>query len=250
MSWWDRNIGEPGKLPLLLCFAAFIVTFLGTRTITRLIRAGRGPFKNNVSESGVHIHHAVPGIILLVAASLLAVSPADGTPWREVAAAAIGVGASLVLDEFALILHLDDVYWAQEGRVSVEMVSLATAFMGLVLIGGAPFGVNGIEAGELGVRLGAIVGMVVNVGLVLVNVFKGKVRLALLAAFVPLVSWIGAIRLARPGSRWARRYDAATLQRATERVARFDARWDPITTKLSNLVAGAVSTEADTRPGS
>ena len=191
-----------------------------------------------MSGSGLHIHHAVPGIVLLIAASLLAVSPADGTPWREIAAVAIGVGASLVLDEFALILHLDDVYWSQEGRVSVEMVSLASASMGLVLIGGAPFGVDGVEARELGVRLGAIGGMVLNVGLVLVNVFKGKVRLALLAAFMPVVSWIGAIRLARPGSRWARRYDAATLQRASERVARFDARWDPITTRLGNLVAG------------
>ena len=249
-GWWERNISEPGKLPLLLCFAAFITTFLATRTITRLIRAGRGPFKNNVSEGGVHIHHAIPGIILLVVGSLLAVSPATDSPWREIAAVAVGIGMSLVLDEFALILHLDDVYWSAEGRVSVEMVSLAVASMGLVLIGGVPFGVEDIGDGELSVRLGAIVTMVINVALVLVNVVKGKSRLALFAAFVPVVSWTGAIRLARPGSRWARRYDDAKLAKATERVKRFDARWEPITTKLSNLVAGDVSPpeHADHRP--
>ena len=43
-GWWERNISEPGKLPLLLCFLAFVVTFLATRAITRSIRAGRGPF--------------------------------------------------------------------------------------------------------------------------------------------------------------------------------------------------------------
>jgi hypothetical protein len=53
------------NLPFV-CFAAFVVTFVATRDITRMIRAGRGPFHDDVSSSGVHIHHAVPGIILLI----------------------------------------------------------------------------------------------------------------------------------------------------------------------------------------
>ena len=71
-DWWYDNIIEPGKLPMLLCLGAFVVTFVLTRVITRLIRAGIGPFKNNVSAGGVHIHHAVPGIILLIIGSLMA----------------------------------------------------------------------------------------------------------------------------------------------------------------------------------
>ncbi|GAA4957826.1 hypothetical protein GCM10023238_25670 [Streptomyces heliomycini] len=53
-----------------------------------------------------------------------------------------GIGAGLVLDEFALILHLDDVYWTEAGRKSVEAVVLTAALVGLLLAGFAPFGVN------------------------------------------------------------------------------------------------------------
>ena len=120
-------------MPLLVCFGAFVLTFLTTRTITRMIRAGKGPFHDNVSDSGLHVHHAVPGIILLVIGAFLAVGTgASDTAWDVVAALLVGVGTSLVLDEFALILHLQDVCWADEGRISVEMVSLAMACLGLV----------------------------------------------------------------------------------------------------------------------
>jgi hypothetical protein len=65
-SWWHRDVIAAGKLPLGLCFLAFVVTFVSTRTITRLIRDGRGPFRNHITASGTHIHHAVPGLILLI----------------------------------------------------------------------------------------------------------------------------------------------------------------------------------------
>lgn len=237
-EWWQRNIIEPRKLALLLCCAAFVVTFATTRTITRLIRSGRGPFKDNVSSSGLHVHHAVPGLILLVVGAILAIGAPPAPPWREIAGVLVGVGASLVLDEFALILHLDDVYWSAEGRVSVEMISLATAAMGFVLVGAVPFGVNDVGGAELTFRGGALVTMVVNVALVVVAVMKGKYKLALIGAFVPVVSALAAIRLARPKSRWARRYGEVELARATERAARFDARWDPIGDRLADLVAG------------
>ena len=59
-DWWQRNIVEPGKLPLLLALGSFVLTFVITRVVTRLIRAGKGPF-GNVQAGGVHIHHVVPG---------------------------------------------------------------------------------------------------------------------------------------------------------------------------------------------
>ena len=65
-SWWHRDVIAAGKLPLMLCFLAFVTTFVLTRTITRMIRDGRGPFRNQVTASGTHIHHSVPGIILLI----------------------------------------------------------------------------------------------------------------------------------------------------------------------------------------
>src|SRR5512138_1915303 len=99
-SWWQQDIVDAGKLPLLLCAASFVVTFLATRAITRMIRAGIGPFRDNVSASGTHVHHAVYGVVLLVLGALVAVGTA-GSPYRELAAVAVGAGTSLVLDEFA-----------------------------------------------------------------------------------------------------------------------------------------------------
>jgi hypothetical protein len=72
LSWWHRDVIAAGKLPLMLCFVSFVVTFVSTRTITRLIRDGRGPFRN-VTAGGTHVHHSVPGIILLMIGAFTAV---------------------------------------------------------------------------------------------------------------------------------------------------------------------------------
>ena len=150
-SWFQETIIEHERLPLLVCFAAFIVTFLTTRVITRMIRAGRGPFKNNVSAGGLHVHHAIPGVILLVAGSFTGIAVDLESPWSIIAGLLIGVGTSLVLDEFALILHLEDVYWKDEGRISVEMVSLAVAALGLLIFGVNPFAFETAEDTTLAV---------------------------------------------------------------------------------------------------
>ncbi|SNQ51295.1 membrane hypothetical protein [Frankia canadensis] len=151
-SWWDRDIVEPGKEALLLCLLAFMVTFLSTRTIVRLIRAGRGPFRN-VSAGGMHIHHVVPGTILLITGGLLAIGAPPHAPWRDIAGVVVGVGAALVLDEFALILHLRDVYWQPAGRASVTAVLLTAGVMGCVLLGFSPLGVNDVHQQEWAVRM-------------------------------------------------------------------------------------------------
>ncbi|HTU30079.1 MAG TPA: hypothetical protein VMF07_11910 [Solirubrobacteraceae bacterium] len=240
-SWWQRDVIEPGKLPLLVCFAAFVITFLTTRGITRAIRAGRGPF-HNITEGGTHVHHAVPGIILLVSGAFLAVDSTPHTAAAVIAAAAVGIGTSLVLDEFALILHLQDDYWTAEGRVSVEMVSLAFGCLGFMLVGIAPFGVNNMGDAELSLRIGGDAAAALTLATIAICAFKGKFKLALFGIFVPPLAWIGAIRLARPTSRWAkRRYDSRRQERAEARAAAFDKRWDPILDRISNLIAGKPS---------
>jgi hypothetical protein len=143
-SWWHRDVIAAGKLPLGLCFLAFVVTFASTRTITRLIRDGRGPFRNQVTASGTHIHHAVPGLILLIIGALTAVGGPGSLGWLCFAGVCVGIGMSLVLDEFALILHLQDVYWSGEGQLSVEAVSLVAACLGLALVGFSPLRVPDI----------------------------------------------------------------------------------------------------------
>ena len=204
-----------------------------------MIRAGRGPFRNLVTSSGTHIHHSVPGIILLIVGAFIAVATAGLGVWFGIAAVMIGAGVSLVLDEFALILHLQDVYWTNEGRLSVNLVSLTAAYLGLALTGLSPIGVDDVGGGELALRIGAI-GLVVLHGLlVLTCVLKGKYRLAVFALPIPGLAFGGAMRLARPGSVWARRrYSQARVAAATKRAERFDDRWSPWIDRWDSLVGG------------
>jgi len=240
-DWWYDNIIEPGKLPLLLLFGAFVVTFVLTRVITRMIRAGIGPFKNNVSASGVHIHHAVPGIILLIIGALMAVRGPE-SPWIEIAGVICGIGMSLILDEFALILHLEDVYWTDEGRISVELTGLTVACIGFVMLGTSPLGVDDLTVGELNIRITVITGLVINALLIVTCLLKGKYRAALISCFVPLVAWFCGIRLARPTSWWARKfYRGKRMARAVRRAENFDRHWDSKARWMSDLIAGAPS---------
>src|ERR1700685_3173584 len=199
-SWWHRDVIAAGKLPLGLCFLAFVVTFVSTRTITRLIRDGRGPFRNNVTASGTHVHHAVPGLILLMAGAFIAISGPGSLVWLCVAGVAVGMGMSLVLDELALILHLQDVYWSGEGQLSVEAVSLTAACLGLALVGVSPFGVKDVDGIELSLRLTATGFFLIDGVLAVICVLKGKYRSALFGLFLPPVALVSALRLGRPSS--------------------------------------------------
>jgi hypothetical protein len=240
--WWHNDVIEAGKLPLMLCFLSFVVTFVVTRTITRLIRDGRGPFKNDVTSSGTHIHHSVPGIILLIVGAFVAIGADDTLPWRCSAAVAIGIGVSLVLDEFALILHLQDVYWSDEGQLSVEAVSLAGACLGLALVGFNPLDINGISHVEQTVRLSATGVLVVDGVLAVICVLKGKYRTALFSVFVLPVGLIGAARLARPNSLWARhRYRGEREEHAEHRAAALDRRWKPVQVGWEDFLGGKPS---------
>src|SRR5215203_2947769 len=192
-SWFNEEIIRNDRLALFLCFVAFILTFITTRVITRMIRAGRGPFKNNVSSTGLHVHHAVPGVILLVVGAFVSVGTGSEVPWAEISGVLIGIGTSLVLDEFALILHLQDVYWTDEGRISVEMVSLATAALGLALVGLNPIDWSGEPDDNAQIGL-TVLGITSHLLLIVACVVKGKYKWALFGAFIPFISVIGAIR--------------------------------------------------------
>ena len=238
--WLHRNIVEPGKLPLLLALSAFVLTFLITRVVTRLIRAGKGPF-GNVSSGGVHIHHVVPGVVLAVVGGFGAVASGRHGFGAGLCAVVFGMGAGLVLDEFALILHLDDVYWSEEGRKSVEVVVLTAALVGLVLAGFSPFGVDDVTQGEAQDRGGVISSVVVNFLFAMGVLLKGKARMAIFSVIVPLVGIIGLIRLARPGSFWARRFYGRRPRaraRAMLRAYRHDKRWAGPRRKFQDLIAG------------
>jgi hypothetical protein len=241
-SWWQRDVTAAGKLPVMLLFLAFVVTFAVTRLITRMIRSGRGPFRNQVTSGGTHIHHSVPGIILLMVGAFTAIAAPDVTGWHCFSAIAVGIGMSLVLDEFALILHLQDVYWSGEGQLSVEAVSLTAACLGLVVCGFSPFNVKDADSIEISLRLTATGLLLVDGLFALICVLKGKYRTALFGLFLPPALIFGAVRLARPTSIWSRhRYQGKRLERAQRRAADFDKYFDPLQTDWVNLVGGKPS---------
>ncbi|MFD0371535.1 hypothetical protein [Streptomyces sp. NPDC059071] len=238
--WFSRNIVEPGKLPMFLALASFVLTFLVTRTVTRLIRAGKGPFRN-VSSGGVHIHHVVPGVVLTILGGFGAVGSGRHGVGAAVFAVVFGIGAGLVLDEFALVLHLDDVYWSDDGRKSVEVVVLTAALVLLVLAGFSPLGVNDVTAEERQDRATFILTLVLNFVLVLVTLVKGKFRMAVLGTLIPFVAIVGAVRLARPGSWWSRHlYGRRHRARARSRIRtyRHDKRWVRVRRRAQDLIGG------------
>lgn len=239
--WFDQNFVEPGKLPLLLALAAFVLTFGVTRVITRMIRAGKGPFRN-ITPGGVHVHHVVPGVVLSVVGGFGAVASGRHGVTAAVCAVVFGMGAGLVLDEFALIVHLDDVYWTEEGRRSVEVVVLTAALVLLVLGGFSPLGVDGLSDDQQQGRSGAVATVVVNFCFVLIALFKGKARMAVVGTLVPFVALVGAVRLARPTSVWAKRFYRdrhRARSRAVLRAYHHDVRWAGPRRRFQDLIGGA-----------
>jgi hypothetical protein len=211
--------------------AAFLITFLVTRAVTKAIRQGRGPFRNT-SVGGVHVHHQVYGIFLLLVVGTIEFTYRPDAPWVDILAALFGAGAALTLDEFALWLHLDDVYWAREGRSSVDAVLVASLIFALLLVGADPFDPDTGDGAP-----GIAVTVLINFGFAFVSILKGRTLLGVIGVFIPLLSLYAALRLARPTSAWARRrYDEHRMARAR---ARFPAgrrnRWD----RLVDLFASA-----------
>jgi hypothetical protein len=116
-GWWDL---DPCQRSVLVSWLAFTATFAAVRGVTYSIRAGRGPFKN-LSVGGEHLHHYMWGIGLLAGVGAAAIRGEERARRHRVVAVCYGSGLALVVDEFALLLDLRDVYWARQGRVSVDL---------------------------------------------------------------------------------------------------------------------------------
>ncbi|GAA3933431.1 hypothetical protein GCM10023085_13370 [Actinomadura viridis] len=210
-EFFALRIVHTGRLPLFAFFVAFIVTFVLTRVNVRLIRADVRWWFRNVKAGDVHIHHVVFGVVLMLVGGVAGFAvPDDYTGFVIAAAVVFGMGSALVLDEFALILHLRDVYWTEKGRASVDAVFVAIALTGMLLLGVRPVGFEGIEPGPgpgpAGLPLTAFyfASLVLNLVLAVVTLLKGKIWTGLIGLFVPFLLLVGAIRVARPASPWAR----------------------------------------------
>jgi hypothetical protein len=114
---------------------SFVVAFLSARSTTFILRRHErfGPFRN-VRLGRRHIHHYVPGIALAFIAGTGAIL-AGSEELEAKLAVPFGVGMGLTLDESALLLELDDVYWSREGLLSVQITLAVTAMLGAIALG-------------------------------------------------------------------------------------------------------------------
>jgi hypothetical protein len=261
------DVFPPERLPVAWLLLAFILTSLLTRIITRRIRAasdqpdagidtgtqaaiepgaragpenaGRGVLRD-IHVGGVHVHHQVWGILLSLLAALLLVAYQPGGIALDIIAGVLGAGAALALDEFAMWLHLRDVYWATEGRKSISALMTACAICLVLVLGADPLNIS--RAPDIGARITVAAIAAVNLLLSIVCLLKGKLPVALIGIFMPVVAYAGAWRLAKPGSWWARRrYDPGSRKdrRSRRRFGpRYQRRWERIRDLIGGTPAG------------
>ncbi|MBV9594980.1 MAG: hypothetical protein JO147_14430 [Actinobacteria bacterium] len=225
--------------PMMWMFIAILVTFLVTRAVTRLIRsgAGAGLGLKNISVADNHIHHQVFGILIMIATGVFLVAAQPVNTGLDVAAAVFGVGVSLTLDEFALWLHLEDVYWSDQGRKSIDAIFCALAVTG-VLIGGADLLSGRVGSSEWWTSVGLLA---VSVAFSVVCLLKGKMVFGIVGIVFNPLSIVGAIRLAKPDSWWARRFYAQRPKRMARSRSRYGEKYQARWNRLRDLVAGAPS---------
>jgi hypothetical protein len=215
---YTKHVFNEGKEPLFLLVLSFLIAFALTRGYTRIART-RGWGSGNVG--GVHLHHMVPGMILVLLAGVFSFTQyAENDIVWGILAIVFGAGAALVLDEFALIFHLKDVYWTNEGRSSIDATIIGVLVAGLLLV--CTVDSDDPKAATLGIILFDVV-------FAAITLLKGKLFVGSVSVFVPLVGIVGASRLAKPYSPWAhRRYDperGKTNRQRAKRARKLERSW-------------------------
>lgn len=223
-EFWHDELVENGRQGIFLVLVGFLGSFVFIRVSARLGRSPRVPWwpGSVVSESGLHLHHLVWGICLMMASGALGFALYGSSPWFEVCAALFGIGVGLTIDEFALWIYLEDVYWAREGRSSIDAAVIAGAALLLVLFGPAPLEVDtGSTGGDI---LAAAVGGAVLLLPVVVCFAKDRLFHGTIGIFFLPLAIYGALRLGKPGSPWAKRFYG---ERKPRKQAKAEARFRP-----------------------
>jgi hypothetical protein len=221
-DFWNEHILAHNRQGVFLVLVGFILSFAFIRMSTRLMRSPRVPWwpGSVVSDSGVHLHHLVFGIVTMMIAGTLGFTAHGESPWAEICGFLFGVGAGLTIDEFALWVYLDDVYWAEEGRSSIDATVIAAAAMGLVVLGVNPFDIGSESEGVLAV----IVSGLLLFGAVAICFLKGRRLHGIIGFFVFPIALYGACRIGKPNSAWARRRYG---ERKPKKQAKAEKRFQP-----------------------
>lgn len=240
-DFWNDQLVEHDRQWVFLVLLGLLVSFGFIRMSTRLMRSPRVPWwpGSVVSEGGLHVHHLVFGIVLMMLAGTISFAGFATGPIYEICAFLFGVGIGLTIDEFALWVYLDDVYWKEQGRASVDAAVLAIAFLGLVLLGVRPFEVSDDDAPTL---VASLVVLVVNLSAAVICLLKQRLWHGTLGIFIPLVALYGAVRLGKPGSWWAkRRYGERNPAKQERAERRFppERRTERLKSSLRDAIGGS-----------
>lgn len=242
-DFWNDQILADEKQGLFLVLVGFILSFAFIRMSTRLMRSPRVPWwpGSVVSDGGVHLHHLVFGIVTMMIAGTLGLAALGDSPYAEICAFFFGVGAGLTIDEFALWVYLDDVYWAEEGRASIDATVIAAAGMMLILLGFSPFS---FDTGSVEETIGSILVAAAVFALVAACFAKQRVLHGTIGFFVFPIALYGAARIGKPGSAWARRrYGERRPGKQAKAEARFppDRRTDRFKNAFRDMIGGKPS---------
>ena len=221
-DFWNEHILANNRQGVFLVLVGFILSFAFIRMSTRLMRSPKVPWwpGSVVSDSGVHLHHLVFGIVTMMIAGTLGFAVHGESAYAEICGFLFGVGAGLTIDEFALWVYLDDVYWAEEGRSSIDATVIAAAAMALVVMG-----VNPLDTGtESEGWLALIVSGLLLVMVVAICFLKGRRLHGIIGFFVFPIALYGACRIGKPDSAWARRRYG---ERRPKKQAKAEARFRP-----------------------
>jgi hypothetical protein len=249
-EFWNDQLVEHERQGVFLVLVGFLVSFGFIRLSARLGRSPRVPWwpGSVVTDSGLHLHHLVWGICLMLASGALGFALFDSSPWFEVSAVCFGIGAGLTIDEFALWIHLEDVYWAREGRSSIDAAFIAGAAMLLILLGAVPLEVNtGSVAGDIVV---AVFGAVILLLPVAVCFAKERVLHCALGIFFTPLAVYAALRIGKPRSPWAKRFygdrNPEKQAKAEERF-RADRRTERFKERFRDAVGGETQAAYEAR---
>ena len=243
-DFWNDQLVEHGRQWVFLVLLGFVGSFAFIRMSTRLMRSPRVPWwPGSIESGGVHVHHLVFGIVLMMAAGTISFGGFATDVIYGICAVLFGIGMGLTIDEFALWVHLDDVYWAEEGRRSIDATVIAVAGLALILLGVRPFEFDTGSAGEIAASLALLL---FHFTCVAICFLKHRMAHGFVGLLIPVFDVYGAVRLGKPGSPWARRFYGERnprKQARAERRFRPDRRTERFKESVRTAIGGATETE-------
>ena len=239
-TFWDDQLVEHERQGVSSCWSASSARSASFASAHASVEPARSLVaRERRQRQWVHLHHLVWGICLMMASGALGFALYDSSPWFEVCAACFGIGAGLTIDEFALWIYLEDVYWAREGRTSIDAAVIAGAVLLLVLLGAVPLEVNtGSAAGDIVVTVIAAAFLLLPVA---VCFAKQRLLHGTIGIFLVPLAVYGALRIGKPGSPWARRfYGDRNPRKQAKAEARFRAsrRTERLKERFRDTVGG------------